>query len=734
MVLACLGLLVASHLQSATTNLDSYGVAHIDAASAAEAFEAAGYAVAHDRLWQMERSRRVAEGRMAEVFGPKYLGSDKEVLLSRYTDEELQHEIESLSPEIQTAFTSYAAGVNHYIEDAKRTGTLPAEYAQAGFQPAPWTTLDSAAVAVRLFQLFGRQGGGELRNLALLKYLESQPKVKAKALDVWDDFLWSNIKESPTTVQPSDDPQRNSHIVIATPTRAMTENQLKALPKLGLLDLLPALSIAENESSTLVAMNEAVPYHTGSYAIVVSAKRSLSGHPLLLSGPQMGFQVPSIAHEIHIKYPGVDVTGLDVPGVPGVLVGNTPKAAWALTTGVTDCDDFFFVPKDGDGYKYANRHRELQNVPFVVHVKGGPDETVAQQRTLHGPILLKAGGAFFARHWSTYHNELRSMNGLFDLYRMTSAKEARAAVARVTMNMNVFYACQNGDTGWSYSGMVPIRAPGIDPRVPTPGAPENEWKGMIPSDKMPYVVNPASGLIYNWNNKPAEWWPNGDTPVWGEIFRNAVIGSRLTKPKFAEADLEQAIWYAARTSDTRAAFAPYLQALSPELSGWDGVEMFGSPEAAIYREWFTALRDQLFRPSVGSLVSPDLFDAAVQPSLTLRALRGKTRFNYLAGRSAKAVVQAAADVAAKRLAAKFGDSDAEWRLGAYSSIPTPEGPRIPYSNRGTFIQIVSVGDTVHARSVLTPGVAESGPHRNDQVMLAASWTYKTSRPQEKTGK
>ena len=89
-----LSLLVGlSMLQSEPIQRDDYGVPHIKAASMDEAFFHAGYAVAQDRLWQMENSRRVARGRMAEVFGPSFVASDREVLAFAYTDDELRAQV-----------------------------------------------------------------------------------------------------------------------------------------------------------------------------------------------------------------------------------------------------------------------------------------------------------------------------------------------------------------------------------------------------------------------------------------------------------------------------------------------------------------------------------------------------------------------------------------------------------------------------------------------------------------
>ena len=56
---------------------DAHGVPHIFAGSADDAYFALGYVHAQDRLWQMEFTRRLGAGRLAEVTGEAGLGADR---------------------------------------------------------------------------------------------------------------------------------------------------------------------------------------------------------------------------------------------------------------------------------------------------------------------------------------------------------------------------------------------------------------------------------------------------------------------------------------------------------------------------------------------------------------------------------------------------------------------------------------------------------------------------------
>jgi penicillin amidase len=137
----------------------------------------------------------------------------------------------------------------------------------------------------------------------------------------------------------------------------------------------------------------------------------------------------------------------------------------------------------------------------------------------------------------------------------------------------------------------------------------------------------------------------------------------------------------------------------------------------VYRAFLSNLRKALFLSNVGNFSSDQLFTTAVQPSVILAALEHRTKFDYLQGRSADAVVrQALLDAYHASGSAPFFSAP---------SINVPGESPIPYGNRGTYIQVVEMLlDGPKGRNVLPPGVAQTGPHSRDQVPLSRAWTYK----------
>lgn len=726
--------LVLSQPYRAVIDRDDYGVPRITASSRADAFFGMGQAVAEDRLWQMEMARRSARGQLAEVLGPGAAKSDTDTLKRAYTDQELQEMISALDADSQAAMTAYAAGVNATIAARSAAGTLPSGYKENGFEPRPWTPLDSAAISISLMRLFGSGGAGELRILALLRYMQTRPN-KAQALDVLDDLAWFNDPESPTTVSAKDDPVKNPPR-FSLPTRKQTEFHISLLPPTNLLELASGIMAADFTEPKLVAERLGVAHHMGSYAVVVAPSRSASGNPILLGAPQMGHTMPSVVHEMVVDAPGFQVAGMDVPGAPGIAIGHTPRLAWTLTSGVADIEDVFVSPLVGpDQYRSGDEVKALERVVFTVKVKGSADRKVVQERTHHGPVLLKSTGskAVYSLQSSLWKHELASSMTIGRVATSSTPEELNRVAAGSSASFNLFYAFSSGQIGWRYCGKVPIRATGLDPRFPTPDAPANDWKGMIPPDQMPHVENPSGGLITNWNNKPAAWWPNLDTPVWGRLFRVSLLNQALPAGKLSTADVWHAAWTIARREpNSLGAFGPafatatdHVRAGRPRtpaesaMAGFDGWALEGSPSAAVYSASVRQLRKDLFEPVIGNLTSESLFTQAVQPSLIDRALRGETKVDYLGGKSADAVLYSAF----VKASAGLGTEPSAWNY-ASQHIRVPGQPDIPYGNRGTYLQLTELGEAPVAKNMVNPGVAESGPHQLDQSHLAREWVLK----------
>ncbi|HRJ26961.1 MAG TPA: penicillin acylase family protein [Fimbriimonadaceae bacterium] len=729
---------------SGSVTRDEYGVPLVAASSRVDAWYWAGRAVAQDRPWQLEISRRSARGKLAEALGEAGVSSDREVLRTGYTDAELQKQFDSMSAPTRQEWNAYARGITDEFANLEAAGRLPEAFRVNSVRPEPWSVLDSAAIAVRMARLFGTGGAGELRNTLLYRYLQGQ-KIQDQLLDAFEDLAWQLDPNTIPTVPPEDDPIRRPPVLFQF-TQADTKRQLAALPPSNVLELMPAIRLAEHRQERWVAEQNNVLYKSGSYAIVVAPKRSRSGRPLLLSGPQMGHRTPSIAYEMAIQAPSLQVTGLLVPGVPTILIGATPHSAWGLTSGIADLADVVFNPVQADGTILVDgRAQPIERVERTLKVRGGAPQSVIRQRTSFGVVVLESAAAkvVYSLKTSLWMRELAGFDQFRTAGSLRSVEDFRRVAARVPVTFNLFFALNSGEIGYFYCGDVPIRAPGIDPRFPTLGSRNSAWRGFVPKSQMPHVVNPSGGLLFNWNNQPADWWPNLDTPAWGNGFRNQLLGEQIPEGLLSRRDLENAIeQIARRDSETCGLLQPWidraLQNRDPDWSpvevaaakllvGYDGRREAGQSAPLLMASLLETLREELFAPRLGTFLTPANLAMVTQAAVVLRALDEDTLVDFLSGRSAEEVVRAAFRKAVTRVANRAGQDVSKWKF-VPNSISVPGEPPIPYSDRGTFIQIVELGPKSTVRTVLSPGIAEEGPHSRDQVPLARAWRTKVRQP------
>src|SRR5438132_5977220 len=73
------GTIQAPMSAAATVNFDAHGEPHIRAATVEDALFVQGYVTAQERLWQMDGLRRYAGGTLAEILGPAFVESDREM-------------------------------------------------------------------------------------------------------------------------------------------------------------------------------------------------------------------------------------------------------------------------------------------------------------------------------------------------------------------------------------------------------------------------------------------------------------------------------------------------------------------------------------------------------------------------------------------------------------------------------------------------------------------------------
>jgi penicillin amidase len=737
--------------ETVTIVRDDYGVPRVFASSVHGLFVGNGYAVAEDRAWQMEKYRLTAEGRLAEAFGEKYLDHDKEVRRDGMTREELRGEFDHLPPATQEIFRAYIEGVNRYLDEARKNGTLSEEFAKAHWQPGHWTIEDSMAIAGMMARRFGASGVDHLRNLAVVEYLTKRLRSRAAALQVFNDLGWTEDPAAITTV-----PGQPSRMLPRT-LRAGPEAALSASP--GGLAPAQLLRIQAQANSTAVfaaARELGLPTRWGSYSWILAPAKSVSGYAMLVGGPQMGFTTPQIAHEIQLTGAGYNVMGMGFAGTPGVLIGANDHIAWTSTSGASHNEDVFeekLKPGDEHQYFYRGAYRPMEHRVERILVRGKEALDYDVYRTVHGPVIAWSPQKDFAyaKQMAYFGKEYNTVAGFLGLDTVQRIQDIPPLAAIIASSHNILAATQGGDIGFWHCGYFPEYPAGVDPRFPLKGTGEEDWRGFVPFDKLPHVVNPPSGIIFNWNNKPAPGWKNYGVPAWGVAFhisniRNALdLELKAHGGKLSLTDIEHIAPQIGRRNYIADWLKPGLlkagarpgAKLNPEMSQaltylrhWDNQLVDGSIGQTIFEAWYNRLLQDIFATALGDLGKKGLFNDFVNSSTVYHVLAGTrssvpVSYNYLEKKSADEVRLQALEEVLPELQKKYGPDMTAW--GTHTEwIKFDPLPAIPWYSRGTYIEaVVLAKPRVHGVYILPPGQSEDphSPHYSDQLSLAGWWMF-----------
>lgn len=101
---------------STTIYRDEFGIPHIFAATVEQAAFASGYAQAEDRLEELLKNYRRANGTMAEVFGPRMFQEDLRQRVMRHPEiSQARHD--QVSPKVQGIIAAYQNGIRQFMKE-----------------------------------------------------------------------------------------------------------------------------------------------------------------------------------------------------------------------------------------------------------------------------------------------------------------------------------------------------------------------------------------------------------------------------------------------------------------------------------------------------------------------------------------------------------------------------------------------------------------------------------------
>jgi len=372
----------------------------------------------------------------------------------------------------------------------------------------------------------------------------------------------------------------------------------------------------------------------GSNAWVVGGKLTASGKPILANDPHLEFSLPSLWYMVHLKAPGLDVSGVVLPGMPGVILGHNRNIAWGVTNLEFDVQDLYLEKLDPRSGRYVFQGREEQArlEREVIAVKGGSPVQADLWVTRHGPVIASENGRFFALRWTS--PEAAGFRYLFiDLDRARNWQEFLSVLENAFgPGQNFVYADREGNIGYHAIGRLPIRKNWAGD-VPVDGASgEYEWAGYIPFGQLPSAFNPPSGMIVTANQNPfPDHYPYTVSGGFSPHYRSTQIRNLLSartgwKPEdmlavqcdvYSEFSLFLARHLVA-AYDQRGLKNPTLGPAAELLRKWNGQMARGRPEPMI-----VALAYQHLRKAVAERASPGkglIYDSEMAPSVLEKLL------------------------------------------------------------------------------------------------------------------
>jgi penicillin G amidase len=567
---------------------DAMGIPQVWAKNDRDACFAVGWLHASDRLFQMDLTRRLSQGRLSELLGDYALSIDKQQRIighHRLAKAGLPH----LSDANRILLQGYADGVNAYVE---RCGALPFEYYLLGQEFDNWSVYD--CLSIQSFQTW------------------------------YANFLQNN-EETFLGIVGKVGPERARSMILQYPDWSPVSvpelsPETGQSDGLGLMDAFDPGKIFGTAVAQSLTGTGLTPFSQSlaSNGWAVSPLKSASGKAILSSDPHLELsRLPQFwyALGVHVTADSSGVLGITAPGLPYVIMGHNGMAAWSFTVGGVDVIDYYresINPDDSAQYMTSYGWESFAVIPETIVVRGESEPVIETVRlTQHGPIVSSQtdSSSLYAVRWAGFDADIASAaSSGFALSRVRNFESFRRIVTNLgALDANWMYADSAGNIGYQLGTPIPVRPPRaiglpLDARDSL-----NEWLGYRSLDETPHAYNPAHGWLATCNNKSER----SQYPIPGNYAIDRIIRiSQLldARPSLTPADMKRF-----QLDDTNVYFLrwkePLVSALkmsgkdsiASAIEAWDGSCAFDSREAPVMMSFIYRLKDVIFSDEVDGL-------------------------------------------------------------------------------------------------------------------------------------
>lgn len=462
------GELQLKNLQKETTvYFDEFGVPHIYADSEKDAMTALGYVHAQERLWQMELLRRIAPGKLSEIFGSVALKNDK-FFAGIGIDEASAKAIAKLdknSPSYQLTM-AYLDGINQYLEE----GTTPVEFTLVGVKKEKFTIKD-------VYNIFGYMSFSfamaQKTDPLLTGICNKYGAEYLKDLGIEGEFNNTQIKSSKENIE--------DYTAVSKSIAA-------------LLDKSP------------------IPPFIGSNSWVAGPHKTKSGKVIFANDPHIGFSQPATWYEAHLVTPKYELYGCYLAGTPFPLLAHNRDYAYGLTMFENDDIDFYQEknkPGDSNQYETPTGFANYEIRKKTIKVKDTSDVVLTIKSSRHGPIMNDLLERLDRKHpiamlWTYTHQPIQILDAAYGLSHAKTKDDFKKAASLIAApGLNVMYGDAKGNVGWWATGKLYKHNKGVNTHLILDGSSgKDDIVEYLDFSKNPSAENPKWGYVYSANNQP----------------------------------------------------------------------------------------------------------------------------------------------------------------------------------------------------------------------------------------
>jgi penicillin amidase len=463
-----------------TIERDALGVPTIRATTREDIARSLGYLHAQDRFFQMDLLRRRGAGELAEILGPAVVQADRTA--RRFGFRALaQGLVARMDARDRAVLGAYAEGVNAGLAGL---GAKPFEYYVLRVDPQPWRPEDCVLVEYAM-----------VLNLSLEDSTGRYESSLGTLRDVYGDAAVAFFAPLMTL----EDAAVDGTVGVAAPIPgpAVIDLRKEAPPA-------PRAKTILSGTAAPTADSGEVP---GSNSFAVAGGRTATGAGLLANDMHLGLSIPNTWYRASLVWPSHQVTGVSLPGFPGIVAGSNGHIAWGLTVAGTDVSDvivlsnsapdLYWVPSAAGG-----ELREIERRHETIRVKGAKPIDAEYDWTIWGPVVGRdPEGHSLVLRWVA--DEPGAIDPeLMKLEDARSVDEAVAVAHRAGLPpQNFLVADSAGHIAWTVAGRIPKRI-GYDGRFPvTWHYGDRRWDGFVAPEEVPTVKDPDGSILWTANNR-----------------------------------------------------------------------------------------------------------------------------------------------------------------------------------------------------------------------------------------